>query len=414
MKILLVVVLLLHGPFWSFHLIGVDARADPAVSPGTQVGIKEHRQMDPNKNLVIALIVASSALGAILLSLLCLWNFRRRNSLKSHQKNAYNSDSLKGLSLAPFMSTNNGSRMSCNKGAALLMDYKFLETATENFQESKILGEGGFGCVYKAKLGENIQVAVKRLNSGSPNSVREFETEVELLSKIQHPNIISLLGYSLHGEERLLVYELMQNGSLETQLHGPSHGSALSWHHRMKIALDTARGIEYLHEHCKPAVIHRDLKSSNILLDSNFNAKLSDFGLAIADGTQNKNLKLSGTLGYVAPEYLLDGELTHKSDVYGFGVVLLELLLGRTSVEKLGPSKCQSIVSWAMPQITDRSKLPSIVDPVVAAVAVLCVQPEPSYRPLIKDVLYSLIPLVPVKLGGTLTVVAPPAVLCSG
>ncbi|KAE9445400.1 hypothetical protein C3L33_22703, partial [Rhododendron williamsianum] len=461
MKILLVVVLLLHGPFRSFHLIGVDARADPAVSPGTQVGIKEHRQMDPNKNLVIALIVASSALGAILLSLLCLWNFRRRNSLKSHQKNAYNSDSLKGLSLAPFMCTNNASRMSCNKGAALLMDYKFLETATENFQESKILGEGGFGCVYKAKLGENIQVAVKRLNSGSPNSVREFElqTEVELLSKIQHPNIISLLGYSLHGEARLLVYELMQNGSLETQLHGPSHGSALSWHHRMKIALDTARGIEYLHEHCKPAVIHRDLKSSNILLDSNFNAKLSDFGLAIADGTQNKkNLKLSGTLGYVAPEYLLDGELTHKSDVYGFGVVLLELLLGRTSVEKLGPSKCQSIVSWAMPQITDRSKLPSIVDPVVrntmdlkhlyqvgetitlayfwntffsflfssilfffflkflwvAAVAVLCVQPEPSYRPLIKDVLYSLIPLVPVELGGTLTVVAPPAVLCSG
>ncbi|KAF7139641.1 hypothetical protein RHSIM_Rhsim07G0162200 [Rhododendron simsii] len=427
MKILLVVVLLLYGPFWSSHLIGVDARADPAVSPGTQVGIKEHRQMDPNKNLVIALIVASSALGAILLSLLCLWNFRRRNSLKTHQKNAYNSDSLKGLSLAPFMSTNNASRMSCNKGAALLMDYKFLETATENFQESKVLGEGGFGCVYKAKLGENIEVAVKRLNGGSPNSVGEFETEVELLSKIQHPNIISLLGYSLHGEARLLVYELMQNGSLETQLHGPSHGSALSWHHRMKIALDTARGLEYLHEQCKPPVIHRDLKSSNILLDSNFNAKLSDFGLAIADGTQNKkNLKLSGTLGYVAPEYLLDGELTDKSDVYGFGVVLLELLLGRMSVEKLGPSQCQSIVSWAMPQITDRSKLPSIVDPVirntmdlkhlyqVAAVAVLCVQPEPSYRPLIKDVLYSLIPLVPVKLGGTLTVVAPPAVLCSG
>ncbi|KAI8547373.1 hypothetical protein RHMOL_Rhmol07G0190500 [Rhododendron molle] len=241
MKILLVVVLLLHGPFWGFHLIGVDARADPAVSPGTQVGIKEHRQMDPNKNLVIALIVASSALGAILLSLLCLWNFHRKNSLKSHQKNAYTSDSLKGLSLAPFMSTHNASRMSCNKGAALLMDYKFLETATENFQESKILGEGCFGCVYKAKLGENIQVAVKRLNGGSPNSVREFETEVELLSKIQHPNIISLLGYSLHGEARLLVYELMQNGSLETQLHGPSHGSALSWHHRMKIALDTAR-----------------------------------------------------------------------------------------------------------------------------------------------------------------------------
>lgn len=140
---------------------------------------------------------------------------------------------------------------------------------------------------------------------------------------------------------------------------------------------------------------------------------------------KKKNIKLSGTLGYVAPEYLLDGKLTDKSDVYGFGVVLLELLLGRMPLEKLGPAQCQSIVSWAMPQLTDRSKLPSIVDPVikntmdlkhlyqVAAVAVLCVQPEPSYRPLIKDVLYSLIPLVPVELGGTLTV-APPAVPRSG
>lgn len=177
------------------------------------------------------------------------------------------------------------------------------------------------------------------------------------------------------------------------------------------------RGLKYLHEHCYPAVIHRDLKSSNILLDANFNAKLSDFGLAITDGSQNKNnIKLSGTLGYVAPEYLLDGKLTDKSDVYAFGVVLLELLLGRKPVEKLTPSQCQSIVTWAMPQLTDRSKLPNIVDNVikntmdpkhlyqVAAVAVLCVQPEPCYRPLIADVLHSLIPLVPVELGGTLRV----------
>ncbi|GMQ02935.1 hypothetical protein CsSME_00048946 [Camellia sinensis var. sinensis] len=155
----------------------------------------------------------------------------------------------------------------------------------------------------------------------------------------------------------------MPNGSLETQLHGPSRGSALTWHLRMKIALDIARGLEYLHEHCNPPVIHRDLKSSNILLDSDFNAKLSDFGLAVTDGTQNKNnIKLSGTLGYVAPEYLLDGKLTDKSDVYAYGVVLLELLLGRKPVEKLAQAQCRSIVTWAMPQLTDRSKLPKIVD----------------------------------------------------
>ncbi|XP_019094022.1 PREDICTED: probable receptor-like protein kinase At1g80640 [Camelina sativa] len=206
----------------------------------------------------------------------------------------------------------------------------------------------------------------------------------------------------------------MEKGSLDEQLHGPSGGSALTWHMRMKIALDTARGLEYLHEHCRPPIIHRDLKSSNILLDSSFNAKISDFGLAVSLDEHGKaNIKLSGTLGYVAPEYLLDGKLTDKSDVYAFGVVLLELLLGRRPVEKLTPAQCQSLVTWAMPQLTDRSKLPNIVDSVikdtmdlkhlyqVAAMAVLCVQPEPSYRPLITDVLHSLVPLVPVELGGT-------------
>ncbi|GFY96895.1 protein kinase superfamily protein [Actinidia rufa] len=376
--------------------------------------------MDPNKKLLIALIFASTALGAIILSLMCLWNYLRKNSLKSHQKYTYSSDPLKGLSLTPFMSKHDSMGISCNKGAVTLMDYNCLKTATEDFRESNVLGVGGFGCVYKARLEENNHVAVKRLNGGTQDSIREFETEVDLLGRIQHPNIISLLGYSIHGETRLLVYELMQNGSLETQLHGPSHGSALNWHQRMKIALDTARGLEYLHEHCNPKVIHRDLKSSNILLDSNFNAKLSDFGLAVTAGTQKKNIKLSGTLGYVAPEYLLDGKLTDKSDVYAFGVVLLELLLGRKHLEKLAPAQCQSIVTWAMPQLTDRSKLPSIVDPVikntmdlkhlyqVAAVAVLCVQQEPSYRPLITDVLHSLIPLIPVELGGALKIQQPP------
>lgn len=296
-----------------------------------------------------------------------------------------------------------------------LMAYDELELGTKNFEDDNILGIGGFGHVYKADLGNNLQAAVKKLNGTSQDAIREFEAEVTLLSKAQHPNIISLLGYSIHGETRLLVYELMQNRSLEVQLHGSSHGSSLSWHRRIKIALDTARGLEYLHNQCKPSVIHRDLKSSNILLDGNFNAKISDFGLAITDGTQKKKtLKLSGTVGYVAPEYLLDGILTDKSDVYAFGIVLLELLLGRKPLEKLAPSKCQSIVTWAMPQLTDRTMLPNIVDPVikdtmdlkhlyqVAAVAVLCVQPEPIYRPLIKDVLHSLVPLVPFELGGTL------------
>uniref|UniRef100_A0A7N0TA16 Protein kinase domain-containing protein n=2 Tax=Kalanchoe fedtschenkoi TaxID=63787 RepID=A0A7N0TA16_KALFE len=373
------------------------------------------------KNMLIPVIVASSAFFAAILSL-CVWFYHRSHSHRSMKKRPHTSDSEKGLGLGPILSKLNSSfRVVGKKGSVALMDFKLLEKGTNKFSENEVLGVGGFGCVYKAKLDDNLYVAVKKINAEGSDAEREFQNEVNLLSRIQHPNIISLLGYCTHEEARLLVYELMGNGSLETQLHGPSHGAALSWHTRMKIALDTARGLEYLHENCNPAVIHRDLKTSNILLDPNFNAKISDFGLAVTEGSHNKNIKLSGTLGYVAPEYLLDGKLTDKSDVYAFGVVLLELLLGRKPVEKLAPSQCQSIVTWAMPQLTDRSKLPNIVDPVikdtmdlkhlyqVAAVAVLCVQPEPSYRPLITDVLHSLIPLVPVELGGTLRVNPQPA-----
>ncbi|KAF8407206.1 hypothetical protein HHK36_006333 [Tetracentron sinense] len=386
-----------------------------AFSPGMQEYIVEEHQ-DLDKKMLIALIVACTALGAIILSLFGFWIYRQSNSRNCGPKRTQSS--------GPILGKFNSLRMIGKKGSVSGIEYHLIEAATNNFRESNILGEGGFGCVYKARFDDNFIAAVKRLDNGGQDVEREFENEVDLLSKIRHPNIVSLMGYCIHGDSRFLVYELMQNGSVETQLHGPSNGSALSWHVRMKIALDAARGLEYLHEHCNPPVIHRDIKSSNILLDSNFNAKLSDFGLAVTSGAQNKNnIKLSGTLGYVAPEYLLDGKLTDKSDVYAFGVVLLELLMGRKPVEKMAPAQCQSIVTWAMPQLTDRSKLPNIVDPVirntmdlkhlyqVAAVAVLCVQPEPSYRPLITDVLHSLTPLVPVGLGGTLRVTepAPPA-----
>ncbi|KAL6217045.1 PREDICTED: probable receptor-like protein kinase At1g80640 [Fragaria vesca subsp. vesca] len=407
-------------PSPNFSPIPPIASSMASFSPGIQQGSDEN-QMDPHKKMIIALTVTCATLGAVLLSLLCLWFYHRK--YKFLKRNAQSSDAEKELALSPFFGKFNSIKMVGKKGLVTVIEYKLIEKGTSNFQESNILGEGGFGCVYRAHLDENLIVAVKKLDCATQDAEKEFENEVELLHKIQHPNIISFLGCSIDGDSRFIVYELMPNGSLETQLHGPSHGSALTWPMRMKIALDTARGLEYLHEYCNPPVIHRDLKTSNILLDANFNAKLSDFGLAVADGARNNNnIKLSGTLGYVAPEYLLDGKLTDKSDVYGFGVVLLELLLGRRPVEKLAPTQCQSIVTWAMPQLTDRSKLPHIVDPVikdtmdlkhlyqVAAVAVLCVQPEPSYRPLITDVLHSLVPLVPVELGGTLrgTQPAPP------
>ncbi|XP_019097556.1 PREDICTED: probable receptor-like protein kinase At1g80640 isoform X2 [Camelina sativa] len=353
--------------------------------------------------LVILLAAAFSVVGIILVCCLLYWVCHRRRNLKGS-----------GCGCSGFTSSKTLDKKTTKQGMVSLMDYDMIEKGTSGFKESNILGQGGFGCVYIATLENNTQAAVKKLDCANEEAAKEYKSEVEILSKLKHPNIISLLGYSTNDTARFIVYELMPNVSLESHLHGASHGSTITWPMRMKIALDVSRGLEYLHEHCHPAIIHRDLKSSNILLDSNFNAKISDFGLAVVDGPKNKIHKLSGTVGYVAPEYLLDGKLTEKSDVYAFGVVLLELLLGKKPVEKLAPGECQSIITWAMPYLTDRTKLPGVIDPAikdtmdlkhlyqVAAVALLCVQPEPSYRPLITDVLHSLIPLVPMELGGTL------------
>lgn len=358
-----------------------------------------------HKELALSIALASVAVGAIILSTLCAWVLWRRDREGSDTKD---------VGSGPVSSNFNPMR---NKGLVAMFDYTVLVSATNNFDNGDVLGEGRFWCVYKALFEGGILAAVKRFEGGGQDCEREFENELDLLGGIRHPNIVSLLGYCIHGETRFIVYEMMSNGSLGTQLNGPSHGSTLTWHVRMKIALDAARGLEYLHEHCNPPVIHRNLKLSNIFLDSDFNAKISDFGLAVTGGDQTKcGIKLPSTQGYAAPEYTSDGKLTEKSDVYAFGVILLELLIGWKPVEKMPPSQGQSIVALAMPQLTDRSKLPDIVDPVirntmdvkhlyqVAAVAVLCVQPEPSYRPLITDVLHSLIPLVPTELGGTLRV----------
>ncbi|KAG8046926.1 hypothetical protein GUJ93_ZPchr0008g12219 [Zizania palustris] len=390
---------------------------DAASPPTGQSEGGNHYQ----KQILVAVILALAAVIVMVVSAIYAWTFWRkaREALDSRDKKL-SSTSTKGHMLLPMWGKLNSMKTS-KKEVVAMMDFAVLESATGKFSEKNILGKGGFGCVYRACLDRGVVAAVKKLNCCRQEVEKEFENELDFLGKIRHPNVISVLGYCIHEDTRLLVYELMQNGSLETQLHGSSRGSALSWYIRLKVALDAARGLEHLHEHCNPLIIHRDIKSSNILLDSDFNAKISDFGLAIYGGNHNKDgINPSGTVGYVAPEYLLDGQLTEKSDVYAFGVVLLELLLGRKPVEKIGDSHCQSIVSWAIPQISDRTKLPNIIDPVirhtmdlrhlyqVAAVAVLCVQPEPSYRPLITDVLHSLVPLVPVELGGTLRVVEQP------
>nr|CAD1833931.1 unnamed protein product [Ananas comosus var. bracteatus] len=205
--------------------------------------------------------------------------------------------------------------------------------ATNGFHDDSLIGSGGFGDVYKAQLKDGSVVAIKKLIHVSGQGDREFTAEMETIGKIKHRNLVPLLGYCKVGEERLLVYEYMKYGSLEDVLHDrKKSGIKLSWAMRRKIAVGAARGLAFLHHNCIPHIIHRDMKSSNVLLDENLEARVSDFGMARLMSVMDTHLSVStlaGTPGYVPPEYYQSFRCTTKGDVYSFGVVLLELLTGR-------------------------------------------------------------------------------------
>ncbi|KAL6968643.1 hypothetical protein U1Q18_034441 [Sarracenia purpurea var. burkii] len=286
--------------------------------------------------------------------------------------------------------------------------YEELKEATNNFEPSSILGEGGFGRVFKGLLSDGTPVAIKRLTNGGQQGDKEFLVEVEMLSRLHHRNLVKLVGYysSRDSSQNLLCYELVPNGSLEAWLHGPlGVNCPLDWDTRMKIALDAARGLAYLHEDSQPCVIHRDFKASNILLENNFNAKVADFGLAkqAPEGRANYlSTRVMGTFGYVAPEYAMTGHLLVKSDVYSYGVVLLELLTGRKPVDMSQPSGQENLVTWARPILRDKERLEELVDPRlggkypkedfvrVCTIAAACVAPEASQRPTMGEVVQSL------------------------
>ncbi|XP_064983961.1 probable serine/threonine-protein kinase PBL7 isoform X1 [Musa acuminata AAA Group] len=291
--------------------------------------------------------------------------------------------------------------------AAQTFTFRELAVATKNFRADCLLGEGGFGRVYKGRLeGSNQIVAIKQLDRNGLQGNREFLVEVLMLSLLHHPNLVNLIGYCADGDQRLLVYEYMPLGSLEDHLHDPSPDKKwLDWNTRMKIAAGAAKGLEYLHDKASPPVIYRDLKCSNILLDEEYNPKLSDFGLAklgpVGDNT-HVSTRVMGTYGYCAPEYAMTGQLTLKSDVYSFGVVLLELITGRRAIDNSRAAGEHNLVAWARPLFRDRRKFSQMADPMLQgqypvrglyqalAVAAMCVQEQPSMRPLIADVVTAL------------------------
>ncbi|PKU60780.1 probable serine/threonine-protein kinase PIX13 [Dendrobium catenatum] len=290
-----------------------------------------------------------------------------------------------------------------------------LRSATKNFKPEAVLGEGGFGKVFKGwvdektlspvKSGLGMVVAVKKLNSTSMQGYEEWQSEVNFLGRLSHPNLVKLLGYCWEDRELLLVYEFMPKGSLENHLF--RRGAAfdpLSWNVRLKIAIGAARGLAFLHSSEKQ-IIYRDFKASNILLDSNYNAKLSDFGLAKngpIGSESHVTTRVIGTYGYAAPEYVATGHLYVKSDVYGFGVVLLEMLSGQRALDPNRPAGQHSLVDWAKPYLADRRKLSRMMDSRLdgkypskgalqaAQLTYRCIEAEPKNRPSMKEVVETL------------------------
>ncbi|KAL3534142.1 hypothetical protein ACH5RR_002603 [Cinchona calisaya] len=295
------------------------------------------------------------------------------------------------------------------------LSFNVLNRLTDNFGTKALIGEGSYGRVFCAKLNNGQTAAIKKLDtSSSPEPDSDFVAQLSTVSRLKHEHFVGLIGYCLEGNNRILAYEYATLGSLHDVLHGrkgvqgAEPGPVLNWNQRVKIAYGAAKGLEYLQEKVQPSIVHRDVRSSNVLLFDDFMAKIADFNLGNQSSDTAARLhstRVLGTFGYHAPEYAMTGQITQKSDVYSFGVVLLELLTGRKPVDHTMPKGQQSLVTWATPRLSE-DKVKQCVDPKLnndyppkaiakmAAVAALCVQYEADFRPNMTIVVKALQPLL--------------------
>uniref|UniRef100_A0A5B6ZUS8 Protein kinase domain-containing protein n=1 Tax=Davidia involucrata TaxID=16924 RepID=A0A5B6ZUS8_DAVIN len=287
-----------------------------------------------------------------------------------------------------------------------------LQVATNSFSQENLIGEGSLGRVYRAEFPNGKKMAIKKIDNAALSLQEEdnFLEAVSNMSRLRHSNIITLVGFCAEHGQRLLVYDYIGNGSLHDMLHfADDMGKTLTWNARLRVALGTARALEYLHEVCLPSVVHRNFKSANILLDEELNPHLSDCGLAALTPNTERQVSLTqmvGSFGYSAPEFALSGIYTVKSDVYSFGVVMLELLTARKPLDSSRVRSEQSLVRWATPQLHDIDALAKMVDPTLngmypakslsrfADIIALCVQPEPEFRPPMSEVVQALVRLM--------------------
>ncbi|KAL6569207.1 hypothetical protein OROHE_003488 [Orobanche hederae] len=381
-----------------------------------QIGYEENprlRRVTKTRNKVI--LGASTGLLAILilsiLVILLLCCFKAKKSLLRNEKG--NSWRASAKPLSAYSVARGGSSM--EEGVAYYIPLPNLEEATNSF--SKQIGKGSFGPVYYGKMKDAKEIAVKTMADSSSHGTKQFATEIALLSRIHHRNLVPLIGYCEEVNHCMLVYEYMHNGTLRDHIHGLHQDSDnqkhLDWLARLRIAEDAAKGLEYLHTGCNPSIIHRDVKTSNILLDINMRAKVSDFGLsrqAEEEDITHISSVARGTVGYLDPEYYANQQLTEKSDVYSFGVVLLELISGRKPVSTEEYGSDWSIVHWAR-SLIHKGDVISIVDPIllgtakvesiwrIAEVAIQCVEQHSTSRPRMQDIILAIQDSIKIEKG---------------
>ncbi|KAF8022601.1 hypothetical protein BT93_F0191 [Corymbia citriodora subsp. variegata] len=389
-------------------------RTTPSLSPptGNSTTSSPPASRSSSSSFPIVPLLIGAAIGiGLLLAVLLLWfilsRIRKKKKNPRAQTDHYAGtfgDGSRGTWPTPTppvtSSTEMNSRSSHGRDSSITLGfnkstftYNDLAMATNGFAFDTIIGQGGFGYVHKGVLPSGKEVAVKCLKAGSGQGDREFQAEVEIISRVHHRHLVSLVGYCIAGTQRMLVYEFMPNKTLEHHLHGmvstiPGLGESISppciannhtqctwkghppmsWSTRLRIALGSAKGLAYLHEDCHPRIIHRDIKGANILLDFNFEAKVADFGLAklTSDNFTHVSTRIMGTFGYLAPEYAATGKLTDKSDVFSFGVMLLELITGRRPINPTGELMEDSLVDWARLRIgraLEQSNFTELADP---------------------------------------------------
>ncbi|CAN1296062.1 Receptor-like kinase TMK2 [Linum perenne] len=295
------------------------------------------------------------------------------------------------------------------EAGSMVISIQVLKEVTDNFSPKNILGRGGFGTVYKGELHDGTKIAVKRMEASvvSDKGMTEFMSEIRVLTKVRHRHLVNLLGYCLDGNEKILVYEYMPQGTLSRFLfHWKEEGlKPLEWTRRLTIALDVARAVEYLHGLAHQSFIHRDLKPSNILLGDDMRAKVADFGLVrlAPEGKHSISTRLAGTFGYMAPEYAVTGRVTIKVDVFSFGVILMELITGRRALDETEPEDRLHLVPWFRRSLLDKKAFSAVIDSfieqnedtlasitTVADLAGHCTAREPNQRPEMSHVVNTL------------------------